>query len=218
MTRAEALVRLERMLGGSTPPALSPDELGDLLDGSALADASGRLSSADIVWTAGAALAIGDLVVPSSRSGMLFRVTATDGAAGAAEPIWPSSGSVTLDGVTYERDTTAVPTAWQATYNLALAAAEGWRYKAGLVSDRFRFADGGDSYDRNQIFDHCLKMAELYEGKVRAGGIVVGNEGSFQHGAGTFTLGGPETVVVMGEDRLVRLERWDGSGDLPRVN
>lgn len=217
MLRDEALVRLERMLGGSTPPALSPDELGDLLTGASAADASGRVLAADAdrVWTA-RAYEVGDLVVPSVPTGYLYRVTVAGTA--VTEPSWPTSGDVTLDGVTYELDTTTLPTAWSPTYDLAAAAAEGWRWKAGLVSDRFRFADGGDSYDRNQVFEHCNKMAELYEAKARGGGILVGDSGSAQSGLGTFTLGETETRIGLGDDRLIRLERWDGSGELPRVN
>lgn len=220
MLRDEALARLTRMLGGTTPPVLQPSEIASLLDDAARPDASGRFvaSDADRVWTANAAYAVGDLVVPTTPTGRLYRVTASDGAAGPTEPAWPTSGSVVLDGVTYELDTTSVPTAWQPTYDLAAAAAAGWNEKAGLVSDRFRFADGGDSYDRNQIFEHCVKMAELYESKVRAGGILVGDEGSAQSGLGTFTLGETETRVGIGDDRLIRLARWDGSGKLPRVN
>lgn len=217
MIRSEALVRLERMLGGSTPPALSPDELGDLLDGATLPDATGRLATADASWISGIAYEVGDLVVPRSRTGRLYVVTVA-GTSGADEPVWPSSGSVTADGVTYELDTTTIPTAWKPTYDLAAAASEGWRWKAGLVSDRFRFADGGDSYDRNQVFEHCNKMAELYESKSRAGGIIVGDTGSAQSGLGTFTLGEQETRIGLGDDRLIRLERWDGTGEIPRVN
>jgi hypothetical protein len=218
VTRAEALLRLERMLGGSTPPKLSPEELGDLLDAAALADASGRARSSDTPWTGATAYDVGALVVPTFETGRLYRVTVA-GTSGEAEPLWPSSGTVVLDGVTYELDTTTTPTAWKPTYDLAVAAAEGWRQKAGLTSDRFRFGEGGDSYERQQVFEHCLKMAGLYESKAAAGGAIVGDSGAGQSGAGTFTLPRSDTRVGLElEERVIVLERWDGSGELPRIN
>ena len=217
VTEAEVRERLERLVAASTSPTLGAGEISALLRGAVRPDSAGRLYTDDVAWTANAALAVGDRVVPASRTGSVFVVTASDGAAGATEPDWPATGSVTLDGVTYELAADA-PAAWRPTYDLAAAVAEGWRMKAGLVSDRFRFADDGDTYDRDQIFAHCVRMAEHYEAKAAAGGLLVGSPAGGARGASMMTLERSDRAAGLDEDRLIRLERWDGTGAVPRVN
>ena len=56
-----------------------------------------------IRWAPDLTIAVGDLVMPRRNIGLVFQVTASDGATGAVEPQWPTGldGSVTADGVTY---------------------------------------------------------------------------------------------------------------------
>jgi hypothetical protein len=138
------------------------------------------------------------------------------GSSGAAEPTWTTSGTVTDGGVTWEIDT-ATPAAWSPTFDLAAAAAEGWRMKAGLVSDRFRFGNDGDSYDRDQVFAHCVRMAELYEKKAAAGALVVGAPVGGGGGISSIPLVRGRRGAL-DEERLISLENWNGSGTIPRVN
>lgn len=226
VTEAEVRSRLERLVASATPPTLGADEISALLAGAALADSSGAtpvgawladVFYAETEWTANMALAVDARVVPSVRTGRIYKVTASDGAAGATEPAWPTYGSVILDGITYTLDA-ADPAAWQPTYALAAAAAEGWRMKAGLVSDRFRFADDGDSYDRQQIFEHSFRMAEQYERKAAAGELIVGTPAGGSSGASMLSLDPSDRRVVLDEDRLVGLRQWGGSGPIPRIN
>lgn len=58
---------------------------------------------------------------------------------------------------------------WVPSYNLNLAAAEGWRQKAGKVAAKFRVQGGGQTLARDQVHRHCLRMAEQYEKKLAAG-------------------------------------------------
>lgn len=57
-----------------------------------------------------------------------------------------------------------VPDLW----DLDAAAAEGWRWKAGKVTDRFAFTSDVSSYSREQVHELCLKNAALYDRGVRA--------------------------------------------------
>lgn len=59
-------------------------------------------------WSNGMSLAVGDKVKPSAPNGYYYRVIASDGAAGAVEPTWPTvlGKSVTMDGVTYRLEDT----------------------------------------------------------------------------------------------------------------
>lgn len=217
LTEAEARTRLERLVAHATPPTLGPDEISALLLAGARANADGTLREAIAdEWKPETAYALGDTVVPTSRNGIRYRVSVA-GESGAAEPAaWPASGTVADGTVTWEIDT-ASPAAWIPTFDLAAAASEGWRQKAGLVSDRFRFADDGDSYDRDQVFAHCVRMADLYEQKAATGGLIVGSPAGGAGGIGSIPLT-RATRATLTEDRVISLEQWSGSGPLPRVN
>lgn len=52
--------------------------------------------------------------------------------------------------------------AWEPTWDLDAAAAEGWRRKAGLAASRFNFAEDSQRFDRAQVYAHCLQMANEY--------------------------------------------------------
>lgn len=68
-------------------------------------------------------------------------------------------------------------TGWIPTYNLNVAAAEGWRWKAGRVSSAIDFGADGAEFKRSQLFKHCNDMAAMYE-KQAAGPGVAGLVGS----------------------------------------
>lgn len=45
---------------------------------------------------------------------------------------------------------------------LPLAAAEGWRWKAGKVVGNFDFGSDGQRFDRSEVYRACLEMAKRY--------------------------------------------------------
>ena len=51
---------------------------------------------------------------------------------------------------------------WDNSYNLTGAAAEGWLWKAGRVSNQFDFGSDVQRFSRNQLFAHCMKMHDEY--------------------------------------------------------
>jgi len=57
-------------------------------------------------------------------------------------------------------------TGWTGTWDLAFAAAEGWRWKAGKVSERFAVNLDGAGLQRQQLFEHCLEMAARYARRI----------------------------------------------------
>lgn len=61
---------------------------------------------------------------------------------------------------------------WEPTWALGVAAAEGWRWKAGRVADRVDFSADGTRLSRSQLVDHCLRMADVY-GRRRLSTIVL---------------------------------------------
>lgn len=54
---------------------------------------------------------------------------------------------------------------WEPTYNLNLAASKGWDIKAGKCSNRFNFSSDVNSMQREQVFNHCIKMSDRYRNR-----------------------------------------------------
>lgn len=52
---------------------------------------------------------------------------------------------------------------WTPTYRLNWAASEAWRWKAGAATDRYKVMDDHTELNRQQVFEHCMKMADLYK-------------------------------------------------------
>ncbi len=51
-----------------------------------------------------------------------------------------------------------------ATYDLYRAAAEGWRWKAGIVSETYDFIAEGGEFKRAQVYSHYMEQAKRYAG------------------------------------------------------
>lgn len=60
-------------------------------------------------------------------------------------------------------------TEWVPTWNLAAGAAEAWRWKAGKASAHFDFSTDNQSFERSQIWDHCMQQAARFDELALAG-------------------------------------------------
>lgn len=185
MTQDEAREQLRRLVAADTFPTLDGFDLRDLLRNARRPDYRGVMDvdvpdptglprtiedGAYPVWEKSHAYTLDEAVVPITRTGCLYLVTVA-GTSGAEEPAWPLSGTITDGGVTWEQVINAL--VWMPTYDLFAAAAEGWRWKAGKVSDRITFGSQGDSYNAEQIHLHCLEMAKYYDSKAAPTSIPV---------------------------------------------
>ena len=197
------------MVASATPPTLTPAEIDDLMALARRPGPSGVDPDLEVEWTANMPLAVGDYVVPPDRSGVRYLITVSGGAAGATEPVWPTPGaSVTVDGVEYTGTDDGV---WTPTYDLFAAAAEGWRWKAGKISDAFDFSTDQQNFQRSQMVAQCMKMAAFYD--ARAGTSV--------YGAGVDTTGKTVTSGRMARDRRmlgIGYRRAPILGDAPEVD
>lgn len=77
-------------------------------------------------------------------------------------------------------------TGWKPTYDLDWAAREAWAWKAGYVADRFSMTVEGTVLTRAQVYDHCVRMYNLYDKKavgrphsLRSVGNMVEDRGTF---------------------------------------
>lgn len=56
----------------------------------------------------------------------------------------------------------ATDASWVPTYNLNAAAAEGWRWKAGMIAGDFNFSADNASYSKGEVQAKCLEMEKHY--------------------------------------------------------
>jgi hypothetical protein len=190
LTYQEAKDRLSSMVAASEEPVLDDAALEDLMRLARIADRFGTAPDAYPIWKAGTTYGSGQKVVPTLRgqgiqasitstlyippiqpyvAALVWRVT-TPGDSGDTEPDWPTSATpdvTTVDDgtVVWTMDSTSP---WFGAWDLALAACEGWRRKAGLIANGYRIQDSGRYMFREQIFEQCLKMSREYGRKVLA--------------------------------------------------
>lgn len=208
-TEIDARARLERMVAATTAPTLDAGEISDLLALAVRPGPSGVDPDSETEWASGMSLDVGDYVVPPARSGVRYLITASDGAAGATEPTWPVSGaSVTLDGVTYEGTTDG---AWTPAYDLYFAAAEGWRWKAGKVSDAYDVSEDQQSLDRSQMVKSMLDLAAKYD--ALAGTSIYGGGVDSSRSLTSAKIEARTGRVVSGRYKRPIFAEYDESGD-----
>lgn len=53
-------------------------------------------------------------------------------------------------------------TGWIPTYDLAVAVSNGWETKAARAAGDFRFEEDNQVFYREQVADHCMKMAKRW--------------------------------------------------------
>lgn len=160
MQEADARAQLAAKVQQSSEPTLSNAELQALLNAYRRVDVYGVYADRYASWVASTAYSVGDYVVPTTRNGHFYRVTVA-GTGTSTEPTWPttSGAAVTQDGITYV-EAGAAP--WLGTWALNEAAAEGWRWKAGKAAGRYSFGSDVNNFQRRQIHEMCLQMAEQY--------------------------------------------------------
>lgn len=161
MTEAEAIARLATLAASGTFPTLTPDELEQALASARIVDPWGFDGLLETPWLPETAYEVGDTVVPSLRDGYIY-VASQAGTSDSGEPTWDATGTTTDGTVEWE----FFAEGWQPTHDLNMAAAMCWEMKAGKTSDRAAFAVDYKTFSPQQVFDHCMKMADMYRAKV----------------------------------------------------
>lgn len=151
MTRAALIAELTSELAEGDP-TLTSEEIARVVDGSVR----------HTVWATGAAVEVGDKIVPTAFNGRVYEVT-TAGTTGATEPGWPSlwsSAWVTVrdNGVTY-RD---AGVAYRSPYDRTRALRAGWLLKAKKVAHLVDISNGPDRVALSQRMNHFMEIANRY--------------------------------------------------------
>ena len=64
---------------------------------------------------------------------------------------------------------------WEPTGALNRGAAEGWRSKMAKIAGRFDFSADGASFQRSQVAEHCLEMANRYKRSTTSNILISGS-------------------------------------------
>lgn len=163
-----ARARLERLVQWDIDPALTVDEVDDLLAVARRRDSAGNGPSNTTdagTWAASTEFLAGTIIRVASTPVRYWRCVTT-GISHAVEPSWPNLAGYPvidkwsfLDGFVVWED---AGSDWTPTWDLDAAAADGWMTKAAKAAGRFDFAEDGQQFTRSQIISHCRAMAESY--------------------------------------------------------
>jgi hypothetical protein len=164
-----ALAELQRRLAPGRPPALTDADYAALLASARRPDRYGYLPDGLADWIAGARYPVGAAVRPTIPNGHFYiLLDNNDNAADSGEPNpWPlETGAqvVTIAGYVWQE---AGMAAYTPTYDLDLAAADGWMQKAAMAADAYNLSDNGLSLSRDQIYVHCERQAKYWRRKVQ---------------------------------------------------
>lgn len=171
MLESEARDRLKMLVAAGEEPALSDDEIATLLRMARVAarPAGARITAVEVVpddyrpFVANSAYALGALAVPTLRNAHVYQVTIAG--TSAAEPVWPTgtASSIASGGVTFVEAGAAL---WPGAWDVMRAVSEGWYVKAGKTATTYAFhGPGAEVLTRQELFDHCVRMAEMYSRK-----------------------------------------------------
>lgn len=160
------------MTAWDADPALSEDDLGELLDMSRVHDASGNPPKTYDELEGGVDYVEGDIVVPAYADWNGYSYVCTEGGESADGAVsWPTNPGVTMStgGASFVRDDAV---SWVPTYDLNLAAAEGWRWKKAASAGRISFTADGATFNRDQFLAHCEAMIQTYTSGLAGSGRI----------------------------------------------
>lgn len=168
MDSSEAIARLRATCAAGDDPRLDDDELLDILTSARTIDIAGNpvSNTADLVGAWAPETGVTPGAVIGLAGGRRFWRCVVGGTTGTTGPSWPNLAGqpitpvyTVLDGSVLWADN---GTMWGPTWDLDLAAMLAWERKAQKVAGRFDFTTDGQTFNRRQVYGHCVTMADRY--------------------------------------------------------
>lgn len=137
-------------------PTLSSDDV------TALTTAAKRAST----WVQNTAYVVGDVILPTVRNGHRYRCVqaGTSEVLLADQPEWPTwKTAIITEGIsdpilTWLEDGPEYPS----IYDVRLAIHSAWMLKAEKASILYDVRQSQSEFSHNQLYQHCIQMAEKY--------------------------------------------------------
>jgi hypothetical protein len=159
--RTAARARLITLVEPTVTPALTTSPAGSS-EIDVILDAHRRATT----WAANTAYVHGAVVLPTVRNGHRYKCVqaGTSAALAADEPDWLKRNDARqTDGTSDPLLTWAEDGPDYANiYDVRAAAHEAWMLKAAKVSKNFNLKIGSLSFELEQVYRHCLEMANKY--------------------------------------------------------
>ena len=154
-----AMQMLKSMVQDARVPTLTQGELDDLLDSQ-----MPPLVKRAVIWKVNTAFSYGDVVMPTIRNGHRYICIQYGTTDTATEPLWPKNQAATIMEGAPNSDGTMLT--WQEAgpdysniYDVRRAAHRGWLLKASKAANSYDVTMGGQSFKRNQLYEHCIAQA-----------------------------------------------------------
>jgi hypothetical protein len=103
----------------------------------------------------------GDIIVPTARNGHSYMCIVA-GTSGATEPDWPIAGQSQIGDGTGDLVWQENGPDWDNLYRLDAATRRAWLLKAAKAAGNYQFSTNDQSFNRQQVHDHCMKMADKF--------------------------------------------------------
>lgn len=160
--RKDALTLLKTYVQDGIIPTLTPADLDAILD-----NPIRPLIKRASMWLVNTAYNFGDIILPSVKQGHRYRCTVAGTSDPTTEPLWPKTQGSTITETVI--DTQGNVLTWQEfgpdfqnIYDVRLAAYRGWMLKAAKASKFYNVRLGGQQFDREQLYQHCLQQAAQF--------------------------------------------------------
>lgn len=191
MNEDTAMARLSSMVAADKEPILDSEKLMALLDISAVPDIYGTpiCNKASVALYANTtAYEAGDMVRTGEYRFWQALTRGTSGSTTFPALLGPLVGTPYhwRDGDILWLDAGPL---WIPSWSLNKAAAEGWRWKAGQLSEQFDFASDNQQFSARQQMGNCLNMAALYDKKT-GGTFRVNPNSDYKDLTGIYLLAG----------------------------
>lgn len=161
MTEAELRTTIKALVNADSAPVLSSAEIDVLVRQSYLVDKNRKTPDIAFERVGNTVYAVGQRMVPMNRNGHTY-VCTTAGTTAATEPTFPGTSEEIVTDGTVEW-TEAGLASWVPTYDQFAAIGDGWEMKAAKLVGNYQFASDGQTFNRQQVYDHCMEMASSWK-------------------------------------------------------
>lgn len=163
ITEADLRRTIKALICADKEPLLSEDQIDVLVRQSFRRDANNNAPELAFERVGSKEYKTGTRMVPMNRNGHVY-ICITSGVTASSEPSFSGeSEEVVTDGSCVWMETGT--TAWEPTYNQFASISLGWELKAAECAGIYQFSSDGQSFNRQQVYEHCIEMAKQWRMK-----------------------------------------------------
>lgn len=160
-TEAELRLEIKTLVQADALPVLSESQIDILVRQSFLPDTMRNVPDLAFERVGNKAYVVGQKMIPMNRNGHVY-VCTTAGITNATEPTFPGdTEEVVIDGTAQWTENGVAK--WTPTYDTFAAIGDGWEMKASMCVGNYAFSSDGQTFNRQQVYDHCMDMAKSWK-------------------------------------------------------